>query len=346
MPMLAICLLGESFPLPPHPWNKSKMANVNVVSSGKGETSDHYKTWVWNTGRYDCSPSSSVASPLWIWTCSSCASEERWCWDTTQTNRERIIISDRAWIKCFVHQAFTHLIRLLFHGWVQGFSLQKFRADAGSGLQDVEYCGCATGKTGKEKEELDMSCGRVQQKQTVKSKTFYSNTLVYIYDLTVHFDCHLNMKKKLNWSQILLLRGAWWVNERSHTGWQTCSSGLFSLDGDSDSGTHRSCCCFTDMNNNFPQCFLTLEFGYCRLIVTLRCTHHSSHYCFSFYWEKSSQKQALMPCLLIMLLILFHYTFVLSIIKMVVDEGHKIKRWVTVGTGSISKGLTSKSFTN
>lgn len=32
---------------------------------------------------YKCSPSLTVAFHLWIWTCSSCASEETWWWDST-----------------------------------------------------------------------------------------------------------------------------------------------------------------------------------------------------------------------------------------------------------------------
>lgn len=44
-----------------------------------------------------CSPSSSVASPLWIWTCSSCASVARWWWDTIETERQRERESYQTW---------------------------------------------------------------------------------------------------------------------------------------------------------------------------------------------------------------------------------------------------------
>ena len=67
-----------------------------------GQVTLDLRAWGWNTRRRECqtlcSPSSSVASPLWIWTCSSCAFEGRWwwCWwDTRGTKRVRgTILSD------------------------------------------------------------------------------------------------------------------------------------------------------------------------------------------------------------------------------------------------------------
>lgn len=105
-----------------------------------------------------CSPSWSVASPLWIWTCSSCASEERWWRDTGETNRER---EDRitGWLQFYyisLYQAFTHLIRLLFHCWLGDVSQQNFGADAAMGCCDklLQYCGRTTIRQEWEKDQL------------------------------------------------------------------------------------------------------------------------------------------------------------------------------------------------
>lgn len=84
-----------------------------------------------------CSPSSPVASPLWTWTCSSCASEERWWWDTEETKRERedhIRQGQNDYnILCIkhLHTSFA------FCSMADFFPQEKLSVDAGLGCDDV-----------------------------------------------------------------------------------------------------------------------------------------------------------------------------------------------------------------
>lgn len=147
-----------------------------------------------------CSPSSSVASPLWIWTCSSCASEERWWWDTRETRREggRIIL-DAARMTQIVCVSGFHTPRSPSVPWLTW----RFFSGEAQWMDDVLW------NTEERKRETLQPC-----------KTFYKKFLASQTGRTDKNSLtRLNMDKKPNRS--LTHRGARWApaNERSQASW-------------------------------------------------------------------------------------------------------------------------------
>lgn len=74
-----------------------------------------------------CLPSLTVASPLWIWTCSSCASEERWWWGSRE--RRRLALDTARVTQMFCISGF-YTPHLSSAPWLT-FFFPKFSTDGG-----------------------------------------------------------------------------------------------------------------------------------------------------------------------------------------------------------------------